>query len=94
MAIGGIGGGVSASLGGLLDASKRLNDSASRVAKSGLSNLLQESGNANADPLAGQDVDPVQEAVNQKLASYDYKANLKALEAQTKMQKEVINILA
>ncbi len=88
MNVGISGNGFNIALGGLQNAAKRLDESAQRVA-GGQTQTLDD-----IQKLGSRDVDPVQEAVHQKIATYDFKANLKSLEAQSKMQEEVIDILA
>jgi flagellar basal-body rod protein FlgC len=50
--------------------------------------LADEGGLVNAP-----NVDPTVELVNQQIAVYDFKANLKALKVQDEMQREVLNII-
>ena len=88
--IGGLSGGIAASVGGLLDASNRLAQSAQRTAGASLTPENPEV----AQPKANDAVDLVGERVNQLAASYDFKANLKAFNVQDKLQKEAIDILA
>ena len=88
--------GISASLNGLQSASARLANSALRVANPGNNRDLPEKAQNTLTEEAqfSGDVDLARERVDQIVASYDYKANLKAFQAQDKMQKEVIDILA
>lgn len=52
-----------------------------------------QSDNADADGVAEiPNVDLEQEAVNQVIAAYDYKANLKALKTQLDLEKSLLDI--
>lgn len=89
----GVGFGYNYSVGGIQDAAKRLSDSAQRVAGSGLTQI-EGSVNEGESFYTSKDVDIAQEAVTQKIATYHYKANLKALTVQDKLQRDVLDILA
>lgn len=73
---------IDASLYGLAIASRRIEQSAKNVANP-----------AKTENSQAPAVDPAKDLVDLKIASYDYKANLKAIKVSGDIQKNLLDII-
>lgn len=97
--------GINTSINGLLDASSRVQDAAQRVAASGAVRSSYDASEIEASRPESTTLDLSEQAqqapqddttralIDQKIATYDFKANLRALKVQDENQKHILDIL-
>jgi flagellar basal body rod protein FlgC len=85
--------GISASLQGLQQAGKRIEQAAKNIAEPVTITPPDETGNTQ-DQQVEPAHDTATELVDMKIASYDYKANLKAIRIQDEIQQSLLDILS
>lgn len=96
--------GIQTSANGAIQAAQRVQESAARIAAAGARDSRIDNNNNNApaaedtlevNAARAQGLDNTsRELINQKIATYDFKANLRALEVQQENEEHLLNILS
>lgn len=85
---------INTALVGIQKAGERLEISARKIASANITppTLTQQSESAEAVVNAVPQVDIAKELIEQKLAAYDYKANLQTIKVAANLQKSLLDI--
>jgi len=97
---------INSALSGIASAGRRIEDAAVKISRSGNSNAADAaapvspvdavtlSDTAQAAQLQPAESDPTDAIIEMKLASYDFKANLKTLQVQQNITQSLLDIVA
>lgn len=96
---------INSALSGIASASRRIEDAATRIANSGNTNIEAAAPVSPVDAVTlsedaeqvqneSQANDPTDAIIELKLASYDFKANLKTIQIQQNLDQALLDITA